>query len=34
LIKNDVEVGHWWLTPEILTTEEAAIMRISIPNQP
>jgi hypothetical protein len=26
--------GHWWLTPVILTTQEAEIRRIEVQSQP
>jgi hypothetical protein len=33
-IKNQSLVGHQWLTPEILATQEAEIRRITVQSQP
>jgi hypothetical protein len=29
-----IQAGHWWLTPIILTTQEAEIRRILVQSQP
>jgi hypothetical protein len=40
LARNEISVskryltGHWWLTPVILATQEAEIMRIVVQSQP
>jgi hypothetical protein len=33
-LKKELVAGHWWLTPEILATQEAAIRRIEVQSQP
>jgi hypothetical protein len=32
--KNNSLAGHWWLTPVILTTQEAEFRRIAAQSQP
>jgi hypothetical protein len=34
MLKTTTGAGHWWLTPVILTTQEAEIRRIAVQNQP
>jgi hypothetical protein len=33
-ILKKISVGHWWLMPVILATQEAEIRRIVAPSQP
>jgi hypothetical protein len=33
-VKTLIHVGHWWLTPVILATQEAEIRRFTIQSQP
>jgi hypothetical protein len=34
ILKNWTHAGHWWLTPLILATQEAAIRRTEVQSQP